>query len=146
MTTGPAPLRQRQEVLALRTPGRGLTDLTPRVREVVRASGVSTGLCVVFCAHTSCSLLIQENADPCAAHDLLAFLARLVPDGDPAHTHTAEGPDDMPAHLRAALTRTSESIPVVGGRLALGTWQGVWLVEHRWRPHDREVVVHVTGT
>jgi secondary thiamine-phosphate synthase enzyme len=148
METGPAPaapLRQRQEVLEVRTLGRGLTDLTPRLREAVGRSGVTTGLCVVFCAHTSCSLVVQENADPSAARDLLAFLARLAPDGDPRHTHTAEGPDDMPAHLRAAMTRTSESIPVVGGRLALGTWQAVYLVEHRLRPHEREVVVHVTG-
>ena len=144
--TPSAPLRQRQETVAIRTPGRGLTDLTPRLVEAVARSGVTTGLCVVFCAHTSCSLVIQENAAPSASHDLLAFLDRIAPEGNPRTTHTAEGPDDMPAHLRAMLTRTSEAIPVVRGRLALGTWQAVYLVEHRRRPHDREVVVHVTGT
>jgi secondary thiamine-phosphate synthase enzyme len=99
----------------------------------------------VFCAHTSASLVVQENADPSAARDLLAFLERVAPDGDPRYTHDAEGPDDMAAHLRAALTRTSETVPVVRGTLALGTWQGLYLVEHRLRPHDREVLVHVTG-
>jgi secondary thiamine-phosphate synthase enzyme len=142
----PAPLRQRQETVAVKTPGRGLTDLTRHVCEVVSRSGVTTGLCVVFCAHTSCSLVIQENAAPSASHDLLAFLDRIAPEGDPRYTHTAEGPDDMPAHLRAVLTRTSEAIPVVRGRLALGTWQAVYLVEHRRLAHDREVVVHVTGS
>jgi secondary thiamine-phosphate synthase enzyme len=121
-------------------------DLTPRLRSAVERSGVTTGLCVVFCAHTSASLLIQENADPTAARDLLAFLERVAPDGAPRYEHDAEGPDDMAGHLRTLLTRTSESIPVVRGRLALGTWQAVYLIEHRLWPHDREVVVHVTGT
>ena len=128
------------------TPGRGLHDVTAQVAGVVQAADLSTGLCVVFCRHTSCSLMIQENADPSASRDLLAWLERLAPDGDPLYTHTAEGPDDMPSHLRAAVTRTSESIPVVDGRLALGTWQGLFLVEHRVRPHARSLIVHVTGS
>ncbi|MCB9898901.1 MAG: YjbQ family protein [Planctomycetes bacterium] len=138
-------MTQHQQVLAVRTRGRGLHELTSAVGQVVDASGVRTGLCVVFCRHTSASLVIQENADPSAARDLLAWLARLAPDGDPAYEHDAEGPDDMPAHLRAAITRTSETIPVLDGRLALGTWQGLFLVEHRTSPHTRSVVVHVSG-
>ena len=138
-------MRQAQENLEVRTPGRGFVDLTDRVAEVVAASGVVTGLCVVFCTHTSCSLVIQESADPSARRDLLAWLERLAPDGDSRHTHDAEGPDDMPSHLRAAITRTSESIPVVRGRLAQGRWQGIYLVEHRLAAHARKVLVHVTG-
>lgn len=138
-------MRQLQRTLTCRTPGRGLHDVTAAVAEVVAEAGVTTGLAVVFCRHTSCSLVIQENADPSAAADLLAWLARLAPDGDPAYRHDAEGPDDMPAHLRAAVTRTSEAIPVEDGRLALGTWQGLFLAEHRTAPHTRRLLVHVTG-
>ena len=138
-------MRQAQQLLEVATPGRGLHDVTDAVAAVVAASGVATGLCVVFCRHTSCSLIIQENADPSARADLEAWLERLAPDGDPHHTHTAEGPDDMPAHLRAAVTRSSESIPVVDGRLALGTWQGLFLAEHRLAAHRRRLVVHVSG-
>lgn len=133
------------DTLEVASPGRGLHDVTADVARAVAASGVSDGLCVVFCRHTSASLVIQENADPSAAADLLAWLERLAPDGDPHYSHTAEGPDDMPAHLRAAVTKTSETIPVVGGRLALGTWQGVHLAEHRRRPHRRELHVTVCG-
>jgi secondary thiamine-phosphate synthase enzyme len=133
------------EVLTLRTSGRGLTDVGRRVASVVAASGVREGQCHVFCQHTSCSLLLAENASPDAAADLMAFLERIAPDGDPLHTHVAEGPDDMPAHLRAALTRSSESIPVLDGRLALGTWQGLFLLEHRLRGSERRLVVQVTG-
>lgn len=129
----------------MRTGGRGLTDVTGAVTRVVRASGVRTGLVLVFCRHTSASLVIGENADPSAAADLLAWLERLAPDGDPLYTHVAEGPDDMPAHLRAALTRTAETVPVVEGRLALGTWQGLFLAEHRRGAHLRRLLVHVTG-
>jgi secondary thiamine-phosphate synthase enzyme len=138
-------MKQHQETITVHTSGRGLNEITPEIRRVVRASGVSEGLCVVFCRHTSCSLLIQENADPSAAADLLAWLERLAPDGDPAYTHTAEGPDDMPSHLRAAVTRTSETVPITQGDLALGTWQGLFLAEHRVRSHRRFLVVHVTG-
>lgn len=138
-------MRQHQEALEIRTPGRGLHEITGPVSRVVRASGVATGLCVVFCRHTSCSLVIQENADPSARADLEAWLERLAPERDPHYTHTAEGPDDMPSHLRAAVTKTSESIPVAGGDLVLGTWQGIFLAEHRRRAHRRTVVVHVTG-
>lgn len=139
-------MRQHQDTLEIHTPGRGLHDVTSEVRRIVAAAGIDTGLAVVFCRHTSCSLVIQENADPSARRDLERWLERIAPDGDPAYTHTAEGPDDMPSHLRAAVTKTSESIPVVEGRMALGTWQGLFLAEHRTRPHTRRLVVHVTGT
>jgi secondary thiamine-phosphate synthase enzyme len=141
----PHPLRQHQETLSVATRGRGLADVTDEVAAIVSRAGIATGLAIVFCTHTSASLLIQENASPDAARDLLAWLARLAPDGDPRYEHDAEGPDDMAAHLRSAVTRTSESIPVARGRLALGTWQGLFLVEHRTRPQRRTLVVHVTG-
>jgi secondary thiamine-phosphate synthase enzyme len=138
-------MTHHQRVLQLDTPGRGLVEVTRQVAAVVHEADIATGLAVVFCMHTSCSLVIQENADPSARADLESWLARLAPDGDPHHTHTAEGPDDMPAHLRAAVTSTSETIPVVAGRLALGTWQGLFLAEHRRAPHSRRLVVHVSG-
>jgi secondary thiamine-phosphate synthase enzyme len=138
-------MKMHQEALDVATKGRGLVEVTDEVGRVVERSGVRTGLCVVFCAHTSASLAILENASPDAARDFLAWLGRLAPDGDPRYTHDAEGPDDMPAHLRSAITRTSEAIPVADGRLALGTWQGVFLVEHRLAPHRRRLRVHVTG-
>jgi len=123
----------------------GLCPITGEVAEVVRAAGIGTGLCVVFVRHTSASLVIQENADPSAARDLEGWMARLAPEGDARYTHTTEGPDDMPSHLRSAVTRTSETIPIVDGRLALGTWQGLYLWEHRRRGQRREVVVTVSG-
>ncbi len=123
--------------------GPGLHEFTDAVARAVGEAGVEDGLCTVFLPHTSASLTIQENADPSARRDLEAFLARLVPEGDPLYTHTLEGPDDMPAHVRAALTATSLSIPVERGRLALGTWQGIYLWEHRRRAGRREVVIHV---
>lgn len=129
----------------MRTAGRGCTDLTAELRRIVRASGVRVGLATVFCAHTSASLLIQENADPAVLRDLLQWFARLAPDGDPRYEHDAEGPDDMAAHLRGAITRSSESVPIVDGALALGTWQALYLVEHRTSAHRRRVVVHVQG-
>lgn len=135
-----------QRHLGVRTRGRGLHDLTRELARCVADSGVSVGLCVVFCRHTSASLVITENADPSARADLEGWLERVAPDGDPRNVHDAEGPDDSPAHQRSALLRTSETIPIVDGRLALGTWQGVFLVEHRTRPHRRRVVVHVAGT
>ena len=131
--------------IELTTPGPGLHEITGRVQEAVEASGVVEGLCTVLVQHTSASLTIQENADPSARRDLEGWLARLVPEGDPHFTHTAEGPDDMPSHIRAALTDTTLSIPVVGGRLALGTWQGIYLWEHRARGRRRRCVVHVGG-
>ena len=127
------------------TPGQGLHEITNEVAGIVRAANVATGLCTVFVAHTSASLIIQENADPSARHDLERWLCRLVPEGDPVYTHTAEGDDDMPAHVKAALTATSLGIPIVGGRMALGTWQGIYLWEHRRRRHQRRIVVHVMG-
>jgi secondary thiamine-phosphate synthase enzyme len=124
---------------------RGLVDVTEGVRRVVRASGVRDGLCTVFLRHTSASLVIQENADPAVCHDLERFLSRLVPDGDPLFTHVAEGADDMPAHVKTALTRSSEGIPVQDGELTLGTWQGIYVWEHRDGRHRRELVVQVLG-
>jgi secondary thiamine-phosphate synthase enzyme len=127
----------------LRTPGQGLHEITDRVARVVQDSGVEEGLCTVFIRHTSASLTIQENADPSAKADLEAWLNRLVPENDRLYTHTFEGPDDMPSHIKAILTNVSLSIPVMGGRLTLGTWQGIYLWEHRRSPHTREIVVHV---
>ena len=138
-------MHQHQEELRLATPGRGLVDLTPQVREVVGRAEITTGQVTVFCQHTSASLVVQENADPSARSDLMAWLARIAPEQDPRYTHTAEGPDDMPSHLRAAVTSTSETIPVLEGDLALGTWQGLFLLEHRDVPHTRNLVVHVVG-
>lgn len=134
-----------QEVLQLPPTGPGLHEVTAKVAAVVSASGVARGLCHVFVQHTSASLLIQENADPSARADLETFFERLAPEDEDWHTHTAEGSDDMPAHLRAALTNTSESIPVVEGRLGLGTWQGLYLFEHRRRGHRRRLVVTISG-
>jgi secondary thiamine-phosphate synthase enzyme len=127
------------------TRGRGLHEITAEVQAVVAASGLSDGLCTVMIRHTSASLTIQENADPSARHDLEQWMERHVPENDPDFTHTAEGPDDMPSHIRAALTATTVSIPFENGRLALGTWQGVWLWEHRTRGSTRRCVVHVGG-
>lgn len=139
-------MRQHQETLSVRTTGRGLFEITNDVAAAVARSRVTTGLCVVFCVHTSASLLIQENADPAVQKDLLDWWERLAPDGDRRYAHDTEGPDDMPSHLRSAITRTSETIPISDGRLALGTWQGLYVVEHRKRAHTRRVVVHVLGS
>lgn len=129
--------------IRLRPRGPGLLEFTSEVGERVHRSGVAEGLCTLFVQHTSASLLIQENADPSARRDLERWLARLVPEDDPLYTHTLEGPDDMPAHVKAALTATSLSIPIEGGRLLLGTWQGIYLWEHRQRPGSRTVVVQI---
>jgi secondary thiamine-phosphate synthase enzyme len=134
-----------RESFVVPTPGRGLALITPRVAEVVARAGVGDGLCTVFVHHTSASLIVQENADPDVGVDLDGFFGRLVRDGDPHFRHVDEGPDDMSAHVRAALTATSVGIPVAAGRLDLGTWQGVWLWEHRTRPHERRVSVVVVG-
>lgn len=131
--------------LRLRPGGPGLHPFTPDVDAIVRESGVRTGLCHVFVCHTSASLLIQENADPSARRDLEQAFARLAPESERWYTHTSEGPDDMPSHIRAALTSTSETIPVDEGRLALGTWQGLYLFEHRAHPGTRRVLVTVVG-
>lgn len=131
------------EHFTVATPGRGLHEITARVQAAVKKSGVEEGLCTVFVRHTSASLVIQENADPSAKRDLERWLDRLVPDGDPFYRHDTEGPDDMPAHIKAALTSVSLSIPVRRGALALGTWQGIYLWEHRLQGSRREVVLHI---
>jgi secondary thiamine-phosphate synthase enzyme len=133
------------DTIELDTRGRALYDLTERVQRVVTGSRVARGLCTVFVHHTSASLLINENADRDVQRDLEAFMARLVPDGDALFVHTAEGADDMPAHVRCALTQASLGIPVAGGRCDLGTWQGIYLWEHRNAPHRRRVTVSVIG-
>jgi secondary thiamine-phosphate synthase enzyme len=125
------------------TSGQGLREITREVQKFVTDSSVDEGLCTIFLRHTSASLVIQENADPTAKRDLERWIARLVPEGDPFYTHDAEGPDDMPSHVKAALTATSLSIPVVDGELALGTWQGIYLWEHRRRGSRRSVVLHI---
>lgn len=137
--------RQHQSVLTFTPRGRGMTDITREVDALLADSGIRQGMAHLFVQHTSCSLLIQENADPDVQHDLERFLSRLVPDGDPLFEHTAEGPDDMPAHVRAALTATSLSVPVASGRLALGIWQGIAMYEHRRYASRRHIVVHLCG-
>ena len=131
--------------LRVRVPGQGLHEITAEIEQIVSQEGNGDGLCTVFIPHTSASLMIQENADPSAVSDLERWLDRLVPEDDRLYTHTAEGPDDMPAHIKAALTATSISIPVQGGRLALGTWQGVFLWEHRRSRGERDVIIHVAN-
>lgn len=134
-----------QETHTVRTRGQDLYDITELVAREVQRSGLVRGIVTVFCQHTSCSLVIMENADPSARRDLVAWLDRLVPENDPHFEHTLEGADDMPAHIKMALTRTSETIPVAHGRLLLGTWQGIFLWEHRDAPHARNVIVTVVG-
>lgn len=138
-------MRQHQETLAIRTNGAGLVEFTEAVVRVIEDAGILTGLAHVFCRHTSASLLIQENADPDVQLDLGAFFRRLVPDGDPLFLHQSEGPDDMAAHVKSALTQTTLAIPIADGRMLLGTWQGIYLFEHRRQPHTRQVVIHVLG-
>ena len=134
-----------QSEIRVDTRGRGTYDFTRDVQDAVRASGVRTGLCHLFIQHTSASMMLCENADPAVRRDLETFMSRQVPDGDPMFTHTAEGPDDMPAHVRSVLTQSDLNIPVRDGRCALGTWQGVYLWEHRTAPHARRVIVTVQG-
>lgn len=136
---------QHQHELQVSTNGQGLYEFTRDAARETKASGIETGLAHLFCRHTSCSLLIQENADPDVQRDLNSFFKRLVPDGDPLFVHTSEGPDDMPAHIKAALTQTTLTIPISQGRLMLGTWQGIYLFEHRLRAHRRQVVIHLIG-
>jgi len=138
--------RQSLTEIVVATRGRGFHEVTAQVARSVSDSGVTTGLCTLFLRHTSASLLIQENADPDVRTDLEDFFARLVPDGDPRFIHTAEGDDDMAAHVRTALTSVNLSIPIGDGALALGTWQGIYVWEHRIRPHRRRIAVHIAGT
>lgn len=138
-------MKQHQQDFAVQTHGQGLYDITAEVAAAVAATTIVTGIAHVFCRHTSASLLVNENADPDVQRDLEAFMKRLVPDGDPAFRHRIEGPDDMAAHIKTALTATSLSIPVAAGRLGLVTWQGLYLFEHRVAPHRRHILVHVMG-
>lgn len=138
-------MRQAIHTLVVPTRGQGLVEITREVLAFVAGEGIATGLLTVYCRHTSASLLIQENADPDVRTDLHAFFATLAPEDPVRYVHADEGPDDMPAHIRAALTAVQVSIPVSGGRPVLGTWQGIYLFEHRRRPHRREVVLHLLG-
>jgi len=138
-------MKQMQQTLALQSRGRGMINITADVEAWVRQSGITTGLLNLFVQHTSCSLMIQENADPDVLTDMERFMARLVPDGDPMFIHRAEGPDDMPAHIRMALTQVSLNIPVSDGRLSLGIWQGIYLYEHRTHAMRRKVLLHLSG-
>jgi secondary thiamine-phosphate synthase enzyme len=140
-----AELRQFTHKLYVTTRGKGLYEITAEIAQWLAAQQVRTGLLTVFVQHTSASLTIQENADPDVVHDLNAFFSRLVPDDNRLYRHTAEGSDDMPAHIRSALTLTQVSVPVEQGRLALGTWQGIYLFEHRAAPHRRSVALHLLG-
>jgi len=135
-----------QKVLKLQTTGKSIHPITSEVRAIAAESGVQVGLCTLFVRHTSASLIVQENADPDVLRDLANFFAKLVPEDGRSYIHDAEGPDDMPAHIRSALTHTSEQIPIADGRLTLGIWQGIYLWEHRQRSHRREVVVHISGS
>ena len=134
-----------QKRLTIPTRGRGTYDITQEVEQSVRESGLTTGICHVYVQHTSASLILCENADPGVRHDLEAFLARLAPDGDPLFRHTQEGPDDMPAHVRTILTKADLTLPVTGRCCALGTWQGIYLYEHRTMGHHRQVTVTISG-
>jgi secondary thiamine-phosphate synthase enzyme len=135
----------RTDSLVIRTAGRGTHEITAQIEEALRRSGLCEGTVTVFCQHTSCSLVLMENADPSARRDLHYYLDKLVPDGDPGFVHTLEGEDDMSAHIKMALTRSAEVLPFKGGRLLLGTWQGIFLWEHRLRPHQRQLVLTFQG-
>lgn len=139
-------MTHHQKILKLQTTGKSIHPITSQVRAIAAESGVQVGLCTLFVRHTSASLIIQENADPDVLRDLSNFFAKLVPEDSRSYIHAAEGPDDMPAHIRSALTHTSEQIPIADGRLTLGIWQGIYLWEHRQRSHHREVVIHISGT
>lgn len=134
-----------QKELKVSTGGRGTYEISREVQSIVRDSGIRSGLCHIFICHTSASLMICENADPSVMDDLETFMARQVPDGDPMFTHSAEGPDDMPAHVRSILTQSDLNVPVRDGRCALGTWQGVYLWEHRHAPHTRRILITING-
>lgn len=142
---GSTSVKVHQGTLDVSTRGRGLTDVSRKVQEIVEASGIATGLCTVFVQHTSASLVIQENADPSVRRDMEKWIEGVAPEDPDAYEHDAEGADDMPSHLRATITKTSEVVPVTRGRLALGTWQAIYLWEHRRTPHTRTLIVHVQG-
>lgn len=133
------------ETLSIRTTGKGTHEITDKVAQALTKSGLQAGTLTVFCQHTSCSLVIMENADPSARQDLHYFMDKLVPENDPGFVHTLEGPDDMPSHIKMALTRTAEVIPFSQNRLCLGTWQGLFLWEHRAHPHSRRIVLSIQG-
>ena len=135
----------RQEEFSVSTTGRGTYDLSEQVQRSVAASGVRTGLCHIFIKHTSASLMVCENADPAVMVDLETFMQRQAPDGDPMFTHVEEGPDDMSAHVRSILTQTDLNVPVTNGQCALGTWQGIYLWEHRFAPHTRKILLTISG-
>lgn len=135
----------KQEEIVISTDGRGTYDLSEQIQRAVRASGIGTGICHIFIRHTSASLMVCENADPAVMVDLESFMSRLVPDGDPMLTHTAEGPDDMPSHVRSILTQTDLNVPVSDGQCALGTWQGIYLWEHRYAAHRRKIILTISG-
>ena len=138
-------MHQATDQITIPTQGQALYEFTPQLRAFIAQSGIETGLLTVFVRHTSCSLIIQENADPDVQTDMLGFFRRLVPYGMDWVVHTTEGPDDMPAHIKSALTQTSIGIPVVDGQVVFGTWQGIYLFEHRRNPHRRDVVLHIIG-
>jgi secondary thiamine-phosphate synthase enzyme len=138
-------LAQYQQFLKVKTTGKSLAKITSNIQSIVAESGIKTGLCTIFLRHTSASLIIQENADPDVLKDLANFFAKLVPEDGKSYIHDAEGADDMPAHIRTVLTKTSEQIPIAQGRLLLGTWQGIYLWEHRQHGHYREIVVQIIG-
>lgn len=138
-------MRQALHHLHIRSPGQGLIEFTGEVRRFLESEGIATGLVTLFCRHTSASLLIQENADPSVQRDMERYFAEIAPEDETRYEHDAEGPDDMPAHLRTALTQVHLAVPVEHGRLALGTWQGIYLFEHRRGAHTRDVVLHVIG-
>lgn len=139
-------MNQYQQIIKLTTTGKSLHKITSQVNTIVGESSINTGMCTIFVRHTSASLVIQENADPDVLKDLANFFAKLVPEDGTSYIHDAEGTDDMPAHIRSALTHTSEQIPISQGRLVLGIWQGIYLWEHRQYSHRREVFVHILGT
>ncbi len=139
-------MRVVQSTIVVKTRGRGLYDVTEPIARAVRSSGIRTGVSHAFVQHTSASLVIQENADPSVRRDLEAWMERIAPEDPHAYEHDAEGPDDMPAHIRASVTRTSETVPIVDGALGLGTWQAIYLWEHRRAGHERRVVITLTGT
>jgi len=138
-------MKQFQQVIQIETKGRGLHEITQNINKVIESSGINTGLCNIFIRHTSASILIQENADPDVQKDLEYFFGKLVPENDLGYTHTCEGADDMPSHIRSAITNTSEQIPLSSGKMLLGTWQGIFLWEHRIACKKRTVIVHISG-